>query len=94
MPVTHFSTAFSHASEPRTGSIAEVTLACSAIIGAICGALVGTSIAGAGFNEIARVLTTTFAVVIGSVIGGTVGHFLVLPACATLFTRHRTAQHD
>jgi hypothetical protein len=59
----------------------------SAMFGGACGALAGATTAAGSF-EYAAVLFGTLGVVLGSVIAGTAGHYLVYPAYKALFCRH------
>ena len=89
MASTQLSTTYDDTAETQTATIADGMFASAAMLGAIGGALAGTSIAGPAFHDFARVLAGTFGVVLGSVIGGTVGRYLLFPAFTTL-ARHRS----
>jgi hypothetical protein len=68
---------------PRTGTADGVCVG-SAMLGATAGALGGVvAVAGSGF-EYAPVLVGTLGVIVGSVVAGTVGRYLVFPAWAAL----------
>jgi hypothetical protein len=89
MATAHLPTTYDQTTELQTSSLADGVFTCSAMIGAVGGALAGAAIAGPAFHDYARVLSGTFGVVFGSVIGATVGRFVLFPAWTRLFARRR-----
>jgi hypothetical protein len=60
----------------------------SAMFGGACGALAGTTAAVSSF-EYAAVLFGTAGVILGSVVAGAAGRYLVFPVYQALVGRHR-----
>ena len=77
-----------HASNERhTASTADGVCVTSAMFGGAAGAL-GSAAAAGGSFEYAAVLFGTLGVVMGSVIAGTIGRYLVAPMWQTMSCRH------
>ena len=78
-------TTFNHA-EPNAAARADGFCMTSAMFGGAGGALVGSSAATGSF-EYATVVIGTLGVVLGSVVAGIVGHYVLYPVYRTFFGR-------
>jgi hypothetical protein len=85
MATVQLSTHASH--EHNAATLADGVCVTSAMFGGAAGALGGAAAVGGSF-EYAAVLFGTLGVVMGSVIAGTVGRFLVAPVWQTFSRRH------
>jgi hypothetical protein len=79
-------TTFSHHSECDTDAQAAGFCMSSAMFGGAAGALAGTS-AAAGSFEYATVLVGTLGVVVGSIVAGAAGHYVLFPVYRMIFGR-------
>jgi hypothetical protein len=79
-------TTFNHHSQCDTDTRAAGFCMSSAMFGGASGALAGTS-AAAGSFEYAAVLVGTLGVVVGSVVAGAAGHYILFPVYRMLFGR-------
>jgi hypothetical protein len=90
MASAHLSTTYDRpTTEQRHCPVADGVFTCSAMLGAVGGALGGVGLAGGAFHDYAQVLLGTFGVVLGSVIGATVGRFLICPMLTAFAARRR-----
>lgn len=79
-------TTFNHPSECDTDARAAGFCVSSAMFGGAGGALAGTSVAAGSF-EYAAVLVGTLGVVVGSVVAGAAGTYILFPVYRMLFGR-------
>ena len=76
-----------HTRDIRTDCLGDSVCVGSAMLGAASGALAGATLVGGTF-EYSAVLIGTLGVVLGSVLAGTAGRYLVFPVWKALFVRH------
>jgi Na+/glutamate symporter len=72
-----------HAHDPATSApeTCETLLAFTAMAGAIGGAVTGVALVGADAAVLVAVACCTLGTIVGSLVGCTLGRFVVLPAC-------------